>query len=136
MGELYLDGTKFASDVHLEQISFENGEVPEYITSIDCPLSASEEVSFECEVDVPKFSQLMGVDLARNGDLTGFTVECNAPHLVQIRRHRKKRINKKWAKRYGYKIVLKRVRMTDVSLTQKDADLLEFIGRLGPYYIV
>ena len=27
------------------------------------------------------------------------------PKVVQVRKHKKKRINKKWLKRYGYKII-------------------------------
>ena len=32
----------------------------------------------------------------------------NFPTVVQARKHKKKRINKKWAKRYGYKFELVR----------------------------
>lgn len=27
------------------------------------------------------------------------------PEVIQVRKHKKKRINKKWLKRYGYKII-------------------------------
>jgi hypothetical protein len=128
MSRLYLEGVEFASIDNLEKSSFENGRVPDYVTSINCPLSASEEVSFECEVNAQAFSKLMGVDLAKRGDLTSFTVECTTPYQVQIRRHRKKRINKKWAKRYGYKTMFKTVKMTDVQFVQNETDF-EFVGR-------
>lgn len=128
MNRLYLEGVEFASIDKLENLSFEHGQVPGYVTSINCPLSASEELSFECEVNAQAFSKLMGVDLAQRGDLTGFTVECKMPYQVQIRRHRKKRINKKWAKRYGYKTMFKTVKMTDVQFGQNETDF-EFIGR-------
>lgn len=128
MNRLYLEEVEFASIDKLEKLSFENGKVPDYITSIYCPLSASEEISFECEVNAQAFSKLMGVDLAQRGDLTSFTVECVAPYQVQIRRHRKKRINKKWAKRYGYKTMFKIVRMTDAKIVQNETDF-EFVRR-------
>lgn len=128
MGKLYLEGAEFASISKIEELSFENGTVPDYVTGIYSPLSASEEVSFECEINAQAFSKLMGVDLARSGDLTGFTVKCVAPYQVQIRRHRKKRINKKWAKRYGYKTMFKTVEMTDVQFRQNETDF-EFMGR-------
>lgn len=128
MSKFYLEGVEFASIDKLEKISFENGQVPDYVTSINCPLSASEEFSFECEVNAQTFSKLMGVDLAQRGDLTGFTAKCVAPYQVQIRQHRKKRINKKWAKRYGYKTMFKTVEMTDVHFRQNETDF-EFVGR-------
>lgn len=34
--------------------------------------------------------------------------EVNSPIVIQVRKHKKKRINKKWAKRYGYKFELVR----------------------------
>lgn len=128
MNRLYLEEVEFALIDKLEKLSFENGKVSDYVTSINCPLSASEELSFECEVNAQAFSKMMGVDLAQRGDLTSFTVEGKSPYQVQIRRHRKKRINKKWAKRYGYKTMFKTVKMTDVQFRQNETDF-EFIGR-------
>ena len=128
MNRLYLEGVEFTSIDKLENLSFEHGQAPDYVTSIHYPLSTSKEVSFECEIDAQRFSKLMDVDLAQRGDLTSFTVEYTAPYQVQIRRHRKKRINKKWAKRYGYKTMFKTVKMTDVQFRQNETDFY-FIGR-------
>lgn len=128
MSKLYLDGVELASNYKLGTLSFENGTAPDYVTSVYCPLSDSEEVSFECEVNAQAFSKLIGVDLANSGDLTSFTVECVKPYQIQIRRHRKKRINKKWAKRYGYKTVFKTVKITDVHVVQNEIGF-ESVGR-------
>lgn len=128
MNRLYLNRGEFISIDKLKNLSFEHGQVPDYVTSIHCPLSASEDVSFECEVNAQAFSKMMGVDLAQRGDLTGFTLECTSPYQVQIRRHRKKRINKKWAKRYGYVTMFKTVKMTGAQFIQNETDF-EFIGR-------
>lgn len=37
-----------------------------------------------------------------------FSIMLYIPEVVQVRKHRKKRINKKWAKKYGYKTVLRK----------------------------
>lgn len=135
---LYLDGVEFAGIGDLD-VAFEDGEIPEYITSIHNPLSASAEFSCECEVNPQLLAKVTGVDLAQLGDLaTGFSLKCSSPYQVQKRRHKKKRINKKWAKRYGYVTKFAEVTLQDVSLVDKhlypDALELEFVGRRN--YIV
>jgi hypothetical protein len=45
-----------------------------------------------------------------------FNLECKM--MVQRRKHRKKRINKKWAKRYGYKPIT--VRLRDIEIKYVD----------------
>lgn len=44
--------------------------------------------------------------------------DAEIPKTVQARTHKKKRINKKWAKRYGYKTVyeIKRAKVMDVTI--------------------
>lgn len=42
------------------------------------------------------------------------------PRSVQVRTHRKKRINKKWAKRYGYKLVVDETTIRDVVVDRDD----------------
>jgi len=46
-----------------------------------------------------------------NSDLQPFYMEFDGYKYEQVRRHKKKRINKKWAKRYGYREVPCRYRM-------------------------
>lgn len=54
-----------------------------------------------CEVN-PNFYEIIGCDVNKAPD--SFNIQFAKP--VQIRRHRKKRINKKWAKRYGYRYII------------------------------
>lgn len=44
--------------------------------------------------------QILGVDMSKAPDMYGLSFTTNLPS----RRHKKKRINKKWLKRYGYKL--------------------------------
>ena len=103
-------------------LSFENGKLPDYVTSTEMKLSASEEYTFECEVNMPLFSELIGVDMSHSPDISSFTLIAQKPYQVQSRRHKKKRINKKWAKRYGYITKFKNVRLENVNLTRNDED--------------
>lgn len=127
----YHDGFDLISELKLNDISIEPDNLPEYITNIDFPLSASEEISFECDVNPQLYEKLMGIDLSHGHDLTNFTIECKTPYQVQIRRHKKKRINKKWAKQYGYKTMFKTVRMTDAKFESKTDGDIEISGKLA-----
>ena len=85
----------------LEDVSFDLIDVPEYATRVyPITLSDSAEFNIECTVDGDLFARLYGTDATIGKE---FDVEYSTPILVQCRRHKKKRINKKWAKRYGYK---------------------------------
>lgn len=44
--------------------------------------------------------------------------EVEVPTLVQARTHRKRRISKKWRKRYGFKVVhkIKKARVADITV--------------------
>ena len=128
--------TAFVPELRLDTaVSFEEGVIPDYVKSINCPLSASEELTFECDVDPRLFGVRTGVDLSRFPDNTsGFTLEFQSPYRVQIRRHRKKRINKKWAKRYGHKTMFKSVRFKECSLVSKGDDMEFFTLTDEPDY--
>ena len=117
MGGIYFgDDMKLLGIGEIGTLEFSNEEVPEYITDMHIPLSDKAELSFECEVNPVLFSQMVGgVDLSSARDLTGFTISGEMPTQVQARYHKKKRINKKWIKRYGYKTVFKKVLLTDVT---------------------
>jgi hypothetical protein len=55
--------------------------------------------------------------------------EVEVPKLVQARTHKKKRINKKWAKRYGMKLIYekKMAKVADITID----DVLEFCSEQG-----
>lgn len=104
MGELYLDesrlGTVSTGQMSTEDLFDPLGEVP-WVTTIS---SQPIEFSAEAKVDAGLLKELVEHDFA-NGTSAGFTLQYHTTHLEQIRRHKKKRINKKWAKRYGYREV-------------------------------
>ena len=55
--------------------------------------------------------------------------EVEVPKYVQVRTHKKKRINKKWKKRYGMKVVYekKMAKVADITIN----DVLEFCSEKG-----
>lgn len=55
--------------------------------------------------------------------------EVEVPKLVQARTHKKKRINKKWLKRYGTKVIYekKMARVADITIN----DVIEFCAEKG-----
>ena len=70
-------------------------------------LDRDKEVSFSGEFTINE--DLMKKLLGEWSPITGSQAKYNLCYttLVQARRHKKKRINKKWLKRYGYKYVIK-----------------------------
>lgn len=54
-------------------------------------------------IDTDTGEMIFGYDIAKNINITGYYV--NVLKLKQRRSHKKKRINKKWKKKYGYKLV-------------------------------
>jgi len=53
-----------------------------------------------CKFDKEAVTQLLGIDYSNKPDKTAYSLVII--HKIQNRIHRKKRINKKWAKRYGF----------------------------------
>lgn len=51
------------------------------------------------EFNIDKLLKIFGVDISGKPD--SYTIQYSK--IVQARKHKKKRINKKWIKRYGYK---------------------------------
>lgn len=70
-------------------------------------LSQSIEFELESELNVPVFNELVG----ELSEPKRFYMEYDGVRYEQIRKHKKKRINKKWAKRYGYREVPCRYRV-------------------------
>lgn len=95
------DGMSFkAKDFTCELPPIDLDDIPQYVRSINRPLSADIECVMVGDIDGPLLEKLLGVDLVLVDD---FTVQFSEPYQEQVRRHKKKRINKKWAKRYGYR---------------------------------
>lgn len=98
-------------------------EFPKYITGIRAPLSIDAGMSFEMDLNVPVFMNLTGIDIARGADMTAVTLIGRDPYQVQCRRHKKKRINKKWAKKYGYVTKFRNYQLENVEFHQDDGML-------------
>lgn len=104
------------------------GMLPEYVKRFTSPMSADAEISFECDIDTSLFAKLIGIDLAQGQDATCASMIFQKPYQVQRKHHKKKRINKKWAKRYGYVTKFKTYRMDEVFIEQNEGTL-SFTGQ-------
>ena len=120
-GELRFDAN---GEVFKElEFAMDMEELPKYITGIRAPLSIDAEISFEMDLNVPYFMELTGIDIARGMDMTA-TLICHDPYQVQRRRNKKKRINKKWAKKYGYVTKFRNYQLENVEIASKRGYLL------------
>ena len=105
-----------------------DGMLPEYVKRFSASMSADAEVSFECDIDTSLFAKLIGIDLANGQDATCASMIFQKPYQVQRKHHKKKRINKKWAKRYGYVTKFKTYRIEEVSIEQNEGTI-SFAGQ-------
>lgn len=96
--------------------SFDPNDPPDYVTGIYPKLSADTEFTVEADINGDLFAKLCGCDIAKGKK---FDVSFRAPvREIQIRRHRKKRINKKWAKLYGYRTIFTNQQIVDCTVMQ------------------
>lgn len=123
-GDLYLDGAVFS---HVKAFSVEDKELPD---DVIIHHSLSDKAEFSCEVEMEPYAvqKLFGFDPSKMGDCTSATVEFAQPYLVQRRRHKKRRINKKWAKRYGYITKFHHVILKDVEMVPHGEEI-DIVGR-------
>ena len=90
-----------------------------YDMQCDIPLSAEAEPNYEFEFRTPLAQEFTADGYIVDTGLLdliseqprGVYLEYDVEVEIQARRHRKKRIDKKWLKRYGYKPVKRRVRL-------------------------
>ena len=64
-----------------------------------------QEIAQEMLKDINRYAKVQEVDI---------------PQLVQVRTHKNKRINKKWKKRYGMKVVYKKQKAKVADITVND----------------
>lgn len=95
-------------DIEIDTLS------PNEIPDIVCNLNNMESASFSCETT---FVDLSCLDYKPFEPTKTFNIEYNVPILVQTRWHKKKRINKKWLKRYGMKSDTVRMKATARTLS-------------------
>lgn len=96
----------------------------------------SNPMEFELEahkINSELVDKLVGLDLSNSHDME-YTLEYSNARQVQVRRHKKKRINKKWAKRYGFRTVYDKVRFKEVSLVAKDEGTYECVTNQKPEF--
>ena len=116
------------------EFSMDMEELPKYITGIRAPLSIDTEMSFEMDLNVPEFMKLTRIDIACGKDMTTATLIGRTPYQVQRRRHKKKRINKKWAKKYGYVTKFRNYKLENIEIHQ-DGEILDIAAKRG-YFLV
>lgn len=127
-GSLYIQNELIGTG-NLDWTHIDESDPPTYIRSINRPFSADAECSFEVEIDAPMYNRMIGFDASPFPDVTGFSMIFSSPYQEQRRRHKKKRINKKWAKRYGYVTKFKKYRMDEVYFRNAEKDEYEFITK-------
>jgi hypothetical protein len=73
--------------------------------------------------------QEIAQEMLQDIDRYAVTKEVEVPKLVQARTHKKWRVNKKWAKRYGTKVIYekKMARVADITIN----DVIEFCSEKG-----
>lgn len=101
-------GAEFSlGEVHSLNIVTESRAEVDYLYNPNPPLvsNCTRESTMTLNMDkngMESFVNFIGLDLTNCP-----STYCLSFHLpVQVRKHRKRRINKKWAKRYGYRFVL------------------------------
>lgn len=126
MNAFALNGTKLIELKAIPKVIILD-EVPPYVTDIYQLPSDSAEMEFECCIDGDTLARLTGA----NTEGMLFDVSYSSPRQVQVRRHKKKRINKKWAKRYGYKTVIVEHMLTNCSITHTGIHTEQDLGISG-----
>ena len=73
--------------------------------------------------------QEIAQEMLQDIDKYAVTKEVEVPKLVQARTHKKWRINKKWARRFGMKMIYekKMARVADITIN----DVIEFCAEKG-----
>lgn len=114
-GSFYMDDKLLGKAIDiLEKVNvpyddFEFGDSPAVT------LSKAIEFELNSEFNIPVFNELVG-ELSKPQP---FYMEYDGVRYEQIRKHKKKRINKKWAKRYGYREVPCRYRLENCYINQR-----------------
>lgn len=134
MGSLYFgykDGSSYKVDgaamcASLPDISLD--VLKEITTDIRIPMSADIECNLEANINAKLLNRLFGVDLTngRDGDVA---VIFKSPYKEQIRRHKKRRINKKWAKRYGYRTKFVETILDHVEIQDERGCGVDIVGK-------
>lgn len=121
-------GDDLYGDIEIDTCS--PNEIPDIVYNLQNVASAS----LSCEMTLADLSCL---DYKPFEPEENFSIEYNVPILVQARWHKKKRINKKWLKRYGMKSDTVKMKADarrlsyniDTGVCEFEADKLEYIWK-------
>ena len=127
-GSFFLNGEHLTDNLPLVEIPDE--PFPQYIKSFNLADPKSAEFAMDAEIDIPMFNKLAYTfDASKLSGTQSMTVQLTEPYQKQRRKHKKKRINKKWAKRYGYVTKFRDWRIKEVSMVEKSPFEFELTGR-------
>jgi hypothetical protein len=73
--------------------------------------------------------QDIAAEMLKDIDRYAAVKEVEVPKLVQARTHKKKRINKKWKKRYGMKVIYEKTKARVADITMDN--VIEFCHEKG-----
>ena len=123
--DTYIDADKFV-------LADSDLGVTDGIMSVDVPLSCETEMTYVVTVNESLFKKLT---MCEDPEAASYTLICRCPYMIPKRRHKKKRINKKWAKRYGYVTKFKNVKLEDVNFDNSN-ERVAILGTLskGEFY--
>ena len=116
-------------------LTLDMNNIPEYLPRfINIPMSVDTEISAEMDLNIPLFEKMFGVDLSHGRDVGSMSLVGTMPYEEQVRKHKKRRINKKWAKRYGYVTKFRKVTIEDVTCEQR-MDGPDIVGEWKGYLV-
>ena len=127
VGKLRFGSPYFAEINCIPEISLDDGIIPEYISNFHISDPTSSELSYECDINLNLANAITGIDLEHEADMS-CSMELRSARQVQKRKHKKKRINKKWAKRYGYITVFDDIKIRDCTLVEHNDYDMEIAG--------
>lgn len=102
---------------------------PEYLETSKLANLVKADLEIETEIDIPMVHRFSGVFDASMLGGQSFSAEFSEPYQEQRRKHKKKRINKKWAKRYGYVTKYRKWRIKEMTFTGKNNFEFEATGK-------
>lgn len=80
------------------------------------------ELSATCEINLDVLNRIIGTDTTNSNDAWEF----HYTKLVQRRKHKKYRINKKWAKRYGFREETYNMGNYHIDSVEKNGDITTY----------
>lgn len=103
---------------------------PDYIRNCNLKNLVDAELELEAEIDIPMLHRFSTtIDAGILSGAQSMSVVYSEPYQEQRRKHKKKRINKKWAKRYGYVTKYRKWRINEVTMTSPNNFEFEATGR-------